>query len=614
MDSSQLVDQHLMGLLALADANTTAARDHFAYALRSAARECDLYRGFAACEPGQLASDDSVLAIYLTRRTFGHTTHRAFVKDHTDRRDPGPTPKLESVAYLPQCQYNAQFFGVTFPITFLGNVSAAAAAVYINRGDFRKARSVLDAAPSGQWGVKLAEAMLYYRTQRWSDVIDNATPLQNAAMVDAHGNIAEGDDRQPKPNVLYQNLAYLMLGTAQAHLGFTEDAKDSLNPLLTTSRYPQIRAEAHRIVGLIARFAGDEELAQKHFGTGISLSRSDDLMRAHSTRGEVLRHTSTDMIDNRTDYWDATTEPSLQDAQASELDATRAALLARAEAELDRQIGMTSVKESVRQMRNTLRVDAELSAREFETTKRSHHMMFVGPPGTGKTTIGRIWADTLAGLGVCRTPKIIEVTRKDLVAEYRGQSGPKTLAKIEEALGGVLFIDEAYDLVQTSDGQPDVLGQEAVNVLLTEMENRRDDLVVIIAGYEADLRRFLEANEDLASRFTKTIRFQSYTPEEIADIAEVVATGAHRYIDDDGKKAIIEIARRMSPAAHAPGNNLVDKAGNGRFARRIIEKAEGFKSTRFASLDLSVMSDRELRTLTAEDIDAAAREIYDEIR
>ena len=336
--------------------------------------------------------------------------------------------------------------------------------------------------------------------------------------------------------------------------------------LTTKTRISGYQMLVRRIEGLIARFADDEEPAQK------------------------------------------------QDAQASELDATRAALLARAEAELDRQIGMTSVKESVRQMRNTLRVDAELSAREFETTKRSHHMMFVGPPGTGKTTIGRIWADTLAGLGVCRTPKIIEVTRKDLVAEYRGQSGPKTLAKIEEALGGVLFIDEAYDLVQTSDGQPDVLGQEAVNVLLTEMENRRDDLVVIIAGYEADLRRFLEANEDLASRFTKTIRFQSYTPEEIADIAEVVATGAHRYIDDDGKKAIIEIARRMSPAAHAPGNNLVDKAGNGRFARRIIEKAEGFKSTRFASLDLSVMSDRELRTLTAEDIDAAAREIYEEIR
>jgi ESX secretion system protein EccA len=613
MDESQIVERHLMGLVALAEGNTTAARDNFGYALRSATHECDLYRGFAACEPGKTASDDSVIAIYLTRRSFGSTTHKAFVRDHNNRRDPSPAPTFEQVAYLPQSLYDPQFFGVGLPLTFLGNVCAAAAAVHLNRGAFDKARSVLDTAPADQWGVKLVEAMLYYRTQRWTDLLDAAAPLQTAAMVNEHGKVVVDEDRQPEPNVLYQQLAYLMMGTAQAHLGNSDAAVLALDPLLA-SRYAKVSAEAHRISGLVARAQGDEEKAQKHFGVGLTLSRSEELVRAQQTRGEVLRLTSAEMIDGRDSYWDASTEPSLQAAQASELDSERAALLASAEAELERQIGMTSVKDAVRQLRNTLRVDAELLARGMDTPDRSNHLMFMGPPGTGKTTIARVVANIYAGLGVCRIPKIVEVTRKDLVAEYRGQSGTKTQEKINEALGGVLFIDEAYDLVQSSDGQPDVLGQEAVNVLLTEMENRRDDLVVIIAGYESDLRKFLETNEGLSSRFATTIRFESYAPEEIADIAEVVATGAGRYIDDDGKKAIIEVARPMSMATYAPGKTLVDKAGNGRFARRIIEKAEGYKGTRFASLDLSVMSDQELRTLTPEDIRSAVLDIYHVIR
>ena len=612
MDESQLVNQHLSGLVELSRGNTTAARDNFVYALRNTRLECDLYRGLAACEPSKLASDEAALAVYLTRKTFGKLTHRAFLQHHNEQRLSSPSPLFEDVSYMPQSQYDTGFFGVTLPLTHPANVHAAGAAVYINQGDFDKARAVLDAAPSGQPSVQLMNALLYFRTERWTDVIDAATPLQTAALLDETGRVLRKDG-EPEPNVLYQQLSYLMSGTALAHLGSSDSAVVSLSPLLK-SRYARISAEAHRVLGLIARAKGDEEKAQEHFGVGLALSRSEDLVRAQATRGEVLRLTNAQMISERESYWDVASEPSLAAATASELDAQRAALMATAEAELARQIGMDAVKDAVLKLRNTLRVDAELAARGVPTPERSNHLMFVGPPGTGKTTIARVVAHFFAGIGVCRLPKIVEVTRKDLVAEYRGQSGPKTQAKIDEALGGVLFIDEAYDLVQSTDGQPDVLGQEAVNVLLTEMENHRDDLVVIIAGYEADLRKFLEANEGLASRFATTIRFESYTPEEIADIAEVVAIGANRVIDDNGKEAIIEVVRPMSVATYAPGKTLVDKAGNGRLARRIIEKAEGYKATRFASLDLSVMSDEELRTLTEDDIRSAAMEIYNESR
>lgn len=614
----QIVDYHLQGLWGLAQKNTAAARDHFAYALRSAVRECDLYRGLAACD--KYAGDDNVLAIYLTRRTFGDLTYRALLKDHQTSRATGPAPKPHDFEYMPLCNYDTQFFGVVFPIGCLDNLVAAAAAVHTNRGEFDKARRVLDTGPADGWAAKMAAALLYYRTQRWNDVVQAAVPLQNAAMtnaqgyiLDEHDNVVTSDAQVPASNVLYQHLAYLMLGTAHAHLGNWSDAEAELTPL-RASNYPKIRAEAHRVTGLIARYRGDEDQAQKDFAIGISLSRSEELVRAQSTRGETLRQTSAEMIDGRSSFWDVGTEPSLQDKTAAELDSIRAELLAEAEAELERQIGMTSVKEAVRQLRQTLRLDAELAARGTESSARTHHMMFMGPPGTGKTTIARVIAKILAGLGVCREPTFVEVTRKDLVGEHWGKSGPMTKKVIDSARGGVLFIDEAYDLVRTNAHQTDALGQEAVNALLTEMENHRDDLVVIIAGYEADLRAFLATNEGLASRFATTIRFESYAPEEIADIAGAIAAIRDDHIDDDGKKAIVDIARVMSGATLPNGKTLLDAAGNGRFARGIIEKAEGYKATRFADLDFSAMSDLELKTLTADDIRSAATEIYNKYR
>lgn len=152
------------------------------------------------------------------------------------------------------------------------------------------------------------------------------------------------------------------------------------------------------------------------------------------------------------------------------------------------------------------------AAKGMKVAQPSKHMIFTGPPGTGKTTIARVVANILAGLGVIAEPKLVETSRKDFVAEYEGQSAVKTAKTIDQALGGVLFIDEAYALVQERDGRTDPFGQEALDTLLARMENDRDRLVVIIAGYSSDIDRLLETNEGLRSRFATRIEFDTYSP------------------------------------------------------------------------------------------------------
>ena len=159
----------------------------------------------------------------------------------------------------------------------------------------------------------------------------------------------------------------------------------------------------------------------------------------------------------------------------------------------------------------------------LSTAARSLHLAFTGPPGTGKTTIARVIAQTYCGLGLLKTPAVVEAKRQDFVGQHLGSTAIKTSALIDSAMDGVLFVDEAYTLIQTGLSGGDAFGREAVDTLLARMENDRDRLVVIIAGYDAEIDRFLGSNEGLASRFTKRVRFSSYGPVELADIGRMIA-------------------------------------------------------------------------------------------
>jgi type VII secretion ATPase EccA len=315
-----------------------------------------------------------------------------------------------------------------------------------------------------------------------------------------------------------------------------------------------------------------------------------------------LQTISAEQITARTDPWDASTV--VADTSGREK------LLAEAEAELNRQIGLARVKDQVERYRAATQMARVRAARGMKVAQPSKHMIFTGPPGTGKTTIARVVANILAGLGVIAEPKLVETSRKDFVAEYEGQSAVKTTKTIDRAMGGVLFIDEAYTLVQERDGRADPFGTEALDTLLARMENDRDQLVVIIAGYSNDIDRLLEANDGLRSRFATRIEFESYAPEDIAEIAEVIANKNDSRLDPDAVEQVVKAATLLS-GQRLNGKPALDIAGNGRYARQLVEAAEECRDLRLSrSTDLDSLGTDQLATVTGADMDAAISSVH----
>ena len=259
-------------------------------------------------------------------------------------------------------------------------------------------------------------------------------------------------------------------------------------------------------------------------------------------------------------------------------------------AEINELVGLAPVKEYVFGLADNLQVQQRRAAAGLKTASLSMHMIFTGNPGTGKTTIARLVAKYLKAIGALKGGQLVEVTRADLVGRYTGHTAPLTNSVIESALGGVLFIDEAYSLYR---GEQDSFGLEAIDTLVKGMEDHRDELVVILAGYTREMETFLTANSGLASRFPNRIEFPDYTAVELLQITQVLAKNKGYTLAEACTEPLLSYYARWQESD-------ARTAGNGRLARNTLEKAIFHQSRRLvaepaAALDLILPSDLELK-------------------
>lgn len=260
-------------------------------------------------------------------------------------------------------------------------------------------------------------------------------------------------------------------------------------------------------------------------------------------------------------------------------------------AELDSLIGLESVKDSVRRMVAEIKTNLRRRELGLPTHERSRHMVFVGKPGTAKTTIARLLARIYQELGVLEKGHVVEVDRSDLVGPSVGSTAPMAAAKFREALGGVLFVDEAYTLVP--ENSPGDFGVEAVATILKMMEDHRDACIVIVAGYHREMQRFMDSNTGLASRFPKLLSFSEYDTGQLVGIFELMARQKGMVYTD----GVLDVVRGVIPPAPR-GHNF----GNGRFIRNVLEEAISNQATRLSERDPDSLTERDLRELLPVDV------------
>lgn len=256
--------------------------------------------------------------------------------------------------------------------------------------------------------------------------------------------------------------------------------------------------------------------------------------------------------------------------------------------ELNAMVGLREVKTQVRLVTNLIRVQQLRRQHQLPVPDASHHLVFTGNPGTGKTTVARLVAQIYRTLGVVTKGQLIESGRSDLVAGYMGQTATKTVAVFDSASGGVLLIDEAYALNQGGD---DTFGREAVDTLVKLIEDRRDEVVVVVAGYPEEMDAFLDANPGLRSRFPRTIRFPDYTTDELVEIFDSLCRASSYRLADDARARVRQV---FDTTARGKG------FGNGRLARNLFESAVERQAGRIVALDDP--TDDDLCVLTALDM------------
>jgi type VII secretion ATPase EccA len=461
---------------------------------------------------------------------------------------------------------------LTLPTWSRATIGLAYASALITAGDYAVAAEVLDDpviredTQAAQF-LQFVKAALFNLARRWPDVLAVTA-------------------KSPPPNATYvldevTAAVSALAAAAAASLGQVQAALDTAEKITTTN--PYVAADVALTRGWCLRELGDEDEARACFReAAVDGQLLDAARQALDNPDYRLIVTDTDTIATRTDEWDPGTETSREQRAAAELIARQEAVLASAQTKLDELIGLDGPKEQITVWRTEIQIDQILAARGEETSATNeNHIVLEGPPGTAKTSFARIAAEILFGLGKIARPDVLEVTEEDLVVGYVSQTAARMKEVCEEALGGVLFIDEAYRLVPEHEGHS--FGKDAINTLMKYMEDFRDQLVVIVAGYPKEMRRFMAANPGLASRFHLALTFTSYTAEEIVEIGQLIARKEKIAILESAWPLLHSEALRLREALLEEGTAL-DVAGNGRFARKVVVHCKHERARRLSSL------------------------------
>lgn len=553
-------------------ADLAAARSGFTALTRIAHDQCDAWTGLAAAGDVSLRVLEAVSRNVATAGTLQRQVDLA----------PGSLGfRYDTGLYL-------QFRAATPDEFHLAYAAALATA-----GRFADADEIVAGLTAGRpnWReARWVSVVINYRAERWSDVVKLLTPIVNDADLDE----------------AFSHAAKIALGTALARLGM-------FAPSLSYLEEPEGPVAVAAVDGALAKAL----VLRAHVDEDSASEVLQDLYAAHPENEQVeqaltdtsfgIVTTTAGRIEARTDPWDPETEPSAEDFVDPAAHERKAVLLHEAERQLAEFIGLDEVKNQVSRLKSSVAMELVRKQRGLAVAQRAHHLVFAGPPGTGKTTIARVVAKIYCGLGLLKRENIREVHRADLIGQHIGETEAKTNAIIDSALDGVLFLDEAYALVAT--GAKNDFGLVAIDTLLARMENDRDRLVVIIAGYRADLDKFLDTNEGLRSRFTRNIDFPSYAPSELVEIANTMAEQRDSIFEaaalEHMEALFTKLATESTPDANGISRRNLDIAGNGRFVRNIVERSEEEREFRLDHSEhagTGEFSDEELMTITDDDV------------
>jgi type VII secretion ATPase EccA len=556
---------------------------------------------------GRIAAGDEALSTLQQLYAYGARLHR-----ETNRLGIRLSASIKAGPYL------------AISVTESSHAGLALASALVDDGQYEKAESLLkdstllDTWENHQW-QQYVRAYLMFATQRWPDVISVAatilppqaiimsavTAATNALAAHAAAHLGQGRVALDWADRVDLRAGHVGVGEARRHQ-LMDTAVTAIDP----NEFPLIAADLAYVRGMAHRQLDQEDKAQVWLSratiNGALIERAKDALADPNLQLVV---TDEETINTRSNRWDVSTERSEQERREEHNEERREELLDEGRALLNNQVGLSEVKRAVAEIEDQIEVRALRMAAGLPVTNQTNHMLLVGPPGTGKTTTAEALGKIYAGLGIVRHPEIIEVKRADFCGEHIGASGPRTNALIARSLGRILFMDEFYSLVERhQDGRPDMIGMEAVNQLLVALEVHRFDFCFIGAGYEKEVDEFLTVNPGLAGRFNRKLRFASYAPDELVEIA--VRYGAPRAtVIEPAAREALNIACKTLRAYLAPdGSHGIDVMQNGRFARNVVERAERLRDSRVAAqhrTDKGSVTVEDLETLRTQDIVAA---------